>query len=305
MIFEPTEKQVRVGVAGTDEEGLVELLYRTTAGKAMDRLNAKGLTPERIQEFVKPILGEPEQAFTGDPDDAEFIVEVSQVSGSAEAGELAVLWHALGHAKSDDPVVFDPADALDYETVEEVLGRDFLFEARDDLRRRIHLTGALFDFVIKTKPEAIQFIKEKMKRLSEDEFIGSIVVPILKAEGYENVKPTVHGPGEFGSDTLPMRRAELGKWFYYGAQAKVQRIGQTEAASQVTAQLRTALSHSFSDSSDNVMKKLDFVYLFLGQGATNEAIQVFVSNFPNSVRVFDESDIAELVLKHNLLGNLP
>jgi len=306
MIYESEEREVDVKEQtddGTESRERVELRFRTTVAKATDRLRAKGLTIERVEELALEVLNaEPEE--NGADEDSEFVIDLWVEEGLPEIGELLVLWPALEAAKSTDVVVFDAGDALEYDNVKDVRARDFIAEARSWLRRRLQAINSLLGFVMSPTPETLGFVSDRLALLNEKQLLDRVIVPILQCEGYYNVESVeFHGPSEFGSDTKPMRRTQMGVWYYEGVQAKAIRVGQSEAT-HAAAQIEAALTVLFNDTTDNLPKRLSMMLLFLSQGATEQAKKYLSNKNPTQLRIFETREIAELILKHDLIRNL-
>jgi len=338
MIFEPGDKETKLHTETYEGESheYVDVRYRATAKQAISRLEAKGLSFDRVKRWVASLLGltvpelesslasdeaaqefeegkpkdekTPEEGDDYDEDianDPTYAYEVLTDDGYFELAALLSLWPALLAAKPEDAVMFDGSDAALVMDSKEILETDFVKEARDALQDRLNTTSALLEFLRRPTPEAIEFVKDRLAEMSEDDFLRKVVVPVLEAEGYQNVKVIQHhGPTEFGTDLKPMRKSEMGKWYYEGAQAKAERIDQ-DMAPHVWAQIETAFGVKFSDEADNTPKSLDRMYLFMAKGATTNGLRYLQEkSFGRTVRFFDPDDIAALVLRHDLLGNL-
>lgn len=317
MLFRPEEKELSVE-SDTDIEGetieSAKILYRTTASRARERLTSVGLDYERIRKMAADVLAmQPDEVLAAiegrryaedESWDAEIIMEVLAHEGQDLIAELLIVWNELNSAGEDALVLFDPSEVTASRGPKEIEGRDLLIEARNALRVRRHVVASLLDFVTKPTPEAEDYVIKRMIALDEDAFLRKVVVPVLEAEGYGNVKVIEHhGPSEMGSDTKILRKLEMGKWEYAGAQAKGARVSQDDAP-HIRSQVETALTVEFTDDADRNRKRLDRVMLFLGQGATANALAVLHAPYTKSVKIFDPTDIARLVLKHDLLGNL-
>jgi hypothetical protein len=315
MLFEADEKQTqaRTETDGDEIHEYIEVKYRTTVKQAVGRLASKGLTFDRTKKMAAAVLDMDVAALEtllfaskGKPlQDADYELEFLVDEGYFELAYLLTLWPIFEAADPDDPVVFDATETTISMETEEILEVDFVREARDSLRKRLQITSALLDYLRKPTPDSMEFVKKQLRGLSEDEFLERVVRPLLEAEGYQNVKVIeYHGPSEFGSDVKPMRKMEMGKWYYGGAQAKAERI-EADAAPHVWAQIETALGVRFVDDADNIPKPLDRVFLFMAKGATSNAMRYLQErSFGRTVRFYDADDIATLVLKHDLQGNL-
>lgn len=296
------------------------LRYETTSGKAIERLKSVGLDRERVISIAANALnidrGSIEEALVVDihePDevedgkwDAEQITEELGLKGCGLVSELLILWEVLNRAPKKTKIIFDPTEVLaDFETPEHLRSRDFLKEARDNLRRQLATIGAMLDFLRQPTPDAVAYTVDLVGRMSEDCILERVIVPVLRCENFENAKVIPHhGPFEFGSDILPMRRCDMGKWEYVGAQAKAKKLN-SKTATEAWSQLETALSVEFQDATDNTPKRLEKMLLFLANGATPNAEKYLSGKLVGKpIKVFDSVDIAVLVLKHDLLGNL-
>ncbi len=318
MLFQPDEKESSVAKYVDDFDGeerdYPRILYRSTVGKVKQRLTALGLDYERVRKLAGDVLEmEPVDVlaamdgrmYAGDESwDAEILMEVLDHEGQDLIAELLAVWSKMNELEDEAPVLFDASEVTASLDTKDAEGRDLLREARNALRVRRHIVASLLDFVTKPTPEAEEYVAKRLATLDEDAFLKKIVVPILQAEGYENVKVVEHhGPGELGSDTKLMRKLEMGKWEYAGAQAKATRVAASHAP-DVRRQVEAALTVEFVDDADRARKRLDRMMLFMGEGATLDALAILQQPYSKSVKIFDATDIARLVLRHDLLGNI-
>ncbi len=310
IIFEAEDKRFDF------EEGNLVLTYASTVGTIMQRLEQKGITFERLKTLAGEALGDPEgvrSAFEEPEqivDDEEegiplgWVQEALDSHGNSEILELIALLNHLETAKPDAPVVFDPSVVLDVISREEAETLDLTLLARARLRGKLASLQAILGFMGPPNPESIAWVKDHIGRMDEDDLLERVIVPVLRSEGFHQVEVVEHhGPGEFGADVRPMYKMEMGKRMYYAAQAKAQRIRPADAT-DVWSQLETALNVEFRDGADNLRKKVNMVYLFLGNGATQEALEYLYGKGTQQIRIFKPGEIAERVLANNLQGNL-
>jgi hypothetical protein len=322
MIFEPSDK-TPFSYEYEDDGSIITafgLKYKTTVGNAINRLETKGIGLERIAEMAACALNcrvdevladmrtwEKRKLNEFGQNEADnLVIELGDIRNYTDLADLTDLWMALSKHSSTEQVIFNPTEVLSSWEEQEILETDFLLNARNEMRMKLQILGGLLRFVTQPTPDGIDYVITRLNEMDEDRLLHHIITPLLEKEGYQNVRIVeYHGGGEFGSDTVPMRKCEMGKWFYIGAQAKAERITNSKAP-QVWAQCETALSVELIDTLDNIEKKLEFVLLFLGKGATPEALKLLTRNASrnNSVRIFDASEIARLILKHDLIGNL-
>lgn len=165
--------------------------------------------------------------------------------------------------------------------------------------------------ITKRTPRGIKDIEGKIISKfnnNEDEFINTIVIPLLYRMSFINVKKVIHhGPGELGIDIGPF----VGSGFEWrdiilGAQIKTYKLDSSSGSSKniniLIDEIKKALNNSFYIDSLNIKTKLDFVLAILSQHPTIEALNTFYSAFDGERKVIllTPDKIAELVWKYRV-----
>jgi hypothetical protein len=142
----------------------------------------------------------------------------------------------------------------------------------------------------------------------EDEFINTVVVPLLRNMGFGPVERIQHhGPGELGLDIGPFTGAGF-EWrkAFCGAQVKCVKLnaksGSKNNIQHLIDQVNKALNNRFFDEATARDSGLDYVLVFLSKHPTPEAIKTFNSRFEGDRRVIvlTPRKIAELVVKYGV-----
>jgi hypothetical protein len=140
----------------------------------------------------------------------------------------------------------------------------------------------------------------------EDEFINSIVMPLLFKMGFSLVnRVQYHGPGELGVDVGPF----LGPGFewrnaFCGAQVKCAKLnaksGDKDNINVLIDEVKKALYNNFYDMTNALESKLDYLFVFLSQYPTIEAMNTFDNAFmgERKIIVLNPMRIAELIWKY-------
>jgi len=185
------------------------------------------------------------------------------------------------------------------------------------VRKPPELTRQYYEEILRPEIEKIQrahaaFDKEaclkRLRSLSEDDLINTVLVPLLRGLGFHDVPAVVHhGPGEFGADIGPFfEMGALGVRFYYGAQVK--RVNVSAMASSpgnVNAwlnQASSALTKRFRDA-DNRLRRLDKVYMITSGKITADArslLDDYLQRDPRIV-VLDGAQIVERLYTAKLI----
>jgi hypothetical protein len=96
------------------------------------------------------------------------------------------------------------------------------------------------------------WVLNRIRKLSENDFIQKILIPLLSRMDFQSVKAVSHrGQWEFGQDIQLFHKTDDFGRFYYAAQVKVVDIRTKSSrlqgnASNITSQLDTALNTSQS-----------------------------------------------------------
>ncbi len=175
--------------------------------------------------------------------------------------------------------------------------------------KKINFDYSVYGFVIDNDPNLNNRLLSKIQSISDEhKLINQILVPLLKAMGFEGVKPVAfHGQGEFGKDILPFsKRTEFGTVRYLSLQAKSVKIHGTNKkrnnAAEVINQTRTAFGVRFSDSTDNEIKQIDEAIIATNQDITPEAKHFIEQELIGNRRItfIDRHKLVELVKNYNL-----
>ncbi len=165
--------------------------------------------------------------------------------------------------------------------------------------------------VTRKTPKGVKNIEQKITEKfinNEDEFINSIVIPLLYKMNFSNIKRvTHHGPGELGIDIGPF----VGSGFEWrkiilGAQVKACKLTASGKSSnnitELIKEVEKALHNSFFINELNVKVKLDYVLAIVSQHPTIEALTTFHSAFEGNRKVIllTPDRIAELSWKYGL-----
>ncbi|HBQ86728.1 MAG TPA: hypothetical protein DD811_09660 [Syntrophomonas sp.] len=160
-------------------------------------------------------------------------------------------------------------------------------------------------------PVGILHIEEKIKCYqpgNEDEFINSIILPLLTRMGFSLVSRVQHhGPGELGIDIGPY----IGSGFewrkaFCGAQVKCAKLnassGNKYNVNALIDEVKKAIHNKFFDMTNATESKLDYVLIFLSQYPSNEALTTFNNAFlgERKVILLNPMRIAELIWKYGV-----
>jgi hypothetical protein len=135
-------------------------------------------------------------------------------------------------------------------------------------------------------------LKAQIQALSEDELIKEVLVPVLNAQDFKNVKPiSFHGPGESGGDFHPFYKInEFGKITYYSAQAKAVKIHSKAGAkegnvNQLIDQMKKLFRTPFKSFIDNTEKRITYAFIFCSQDVVNEARDQLFHEIENDMQI--------------------
>lgn len=160
-------------------------------------------------------------------------------------------------------------------------------------------------------PRGILHVEERVKSFctgKEDEFINTVIIPLLMKMGFSLVsKVQHHGPGELGLDIGPFSGVGF-EWrkALCGAQIKCSkqnaRSGSNHNINALIDEVKKALHNHFFDMTCGLDSKLDYVFVFLSQYPTKEAVNTFNDAFLGERRVvlLEPIRIAELVCKYGV-----
>ncbi|MDN5845874.1 MAG: restriction endonuclease [Candidatus Nitrosocosmicus sp.] len=230
--------------------------------------------------------------------------------GIPEISALYQLLLALEFSDDNEKIILDMRNLYDYfqsNQEEDDEGESIIPEytslGKESFIDKYSIMQYLYSRFIIDRDEVKENLKY-IKKLSENELIEKVLVPLFKKMGYYNVKAVPHGPEEKGIDIGPFFENKFTQLFYYGIQAKVVKIHTNSRkedgnAELILTQLRTAMSHEFEVDSDNKIKLSD-VFLITSKEITNSARGYINKNLPHVVIIMDGNSIAELTIKNNL-----
>jgi hypothetical protein len=158
-----------------------------------------------------------------------------------------------------------------------------------------------------------EILKTQIQALSEDELIREVLVPILNAQNFKNVKPiSFHGPGESGGDFHPFYKTnEFGKIIYYSAQAKAVKI-QSKAGvkegnvNQLIDQIKKLFRTPFKSFIDNTQKRITYAFIFCSQDVMHEAREQLFHEIENDMQInlVEIDDIVGAALKKGVADQI-
>lgn len=176
--------------------------------------------------------------------------------------------------------------------------------------RKQEKTSKVFDICKKT-PQGIKSIENmiiKKYHNKEDEFINTLILPLLSKMKFSNVKRvSFHGPGELGIDIGPFL-VDSFEWRYsiYGAQVKACKLNATSSGfnniNTLINEIEKAMNNHFYLDEFNSRVKLDYVLAIASQYPTNEALQTFYSRFENERKIIliTPDKLAKLIWKYGI-----
>jgi len=117
-----------------------------------------------------------------------------------------------------------------------------------------------------------------LDRVSEDEFIEKVLVPLFQGLGFRRVSPTGHRDKslEYGKDLWMKFQLPTGHWLYFCAQVKKDKIDSNNASGQrnvgtVLSQARMAFDHPIFDPEANTKVLLDHLFIISAKEITKAA----------------------------------
>lgn len=139
-------------------------------------------------------------------------------------------------------------------------------------------------FSQKTQPLSPQEKEQREKlakfldRVSEDEFIEEVLVPLFQRLTFRRVSPTGHKDKslEFGKDLWMKFQIPTGHWLYFCAQVKKDKIDSSNASGErnvasVLNQARMAFTHPIFDPEANCKVLLDHLFIISASEITKQA----------------------------------
>jgi hypothetical protein len=140
------------------------------------------------------------------------------------------------------------------------------------------------DFMAQVRPLSTEEIARKKKlasfldRVSEDEFIEKVLVPLFQRLQFQRVSPTGHKDKslEFGKDLWMKFQLPTGHWLYFSAQVKKDKIDSNNASglknvSSILNQARMAFDHPIFDPEENRNFLLDHLFIISAGEITKAA----------------------------------
>jgi hypothetical protein len=139
-------------------------------------------------------------------------------------------------------------------------------------------------FSQKTQPLSPQEKEQREKlakfldRVSEDEFIEEVLVPLFQRLTFRRVSPAGHKDKslEFGKDLWMKFQIPTGHWLYFCAQVKKDKIDSSNASGErnvasVLNQARMAFTHPIFDPEANCKVLLDHLFIISAGEITKQA----------------------------------
>lgn len=143
-----------------------------------------------------------------------------------------------------------------------------------------------------------------IESMKEDELIDKLILPLLRAMGFTNVRKVGHhGPGEFGRDILPFfKYDEFMQKMFYAVQVKKGNI-TARNINAIMDQAKTALSVSFIDPYDNKRKRIDKAIIIFSGKLTPDASRILEDNLEIQTNIvfIDNNRLFELLRQNNLM----
>lgn len=140
------------------------------------------------------------------------------------------------------------------------------------------------DFLDQVRPLSSEEIAQREKlasflyRVSEDEFIEKVLVPLFQRLQFRRVSPTGHKDKslEFGKDLWMKFQIPTGHWLYCSAQVKKDKIDSNNASglkniSSILNQARMAFDHPIFDPEENRKVLLDHLFIISAGEITKAA----------------------------------
>jgi len=306
-------------------------IFKLEVRSAKKKLNATGMTLEKLEEKIAEFTGWPATVWkenrrfilTDDRDGLEkkeiqdnvdtnddnyenaldLLDQIIEDEGLYELVYLYQLLILLEMVKPDELIQLNVREFRDdYDNFEELI--------QDEKRKftdKVSMYNFLFSHTVPNKDQT-QLVLDKLQELKEDEIIRQVLIPLLNKMGFHNAESNeFHGPGELGADTkLFYELDRFGNRFYYAAQIKAMDIHTDSRreghAESVTNQLSLALNSKFIDSEDNEEKSIDRVMLITSGKIKDGARKFLHEKFENrSLVVIDGKKLAESLVKHDLV----
>ena len=174
---------------------------------------------------------------------------------------------------------------------------------------RIEIDYKVYGFVLNDDPIIENRLRSKIDSMDENQFISYVLLPLLKAMGFEHVqKVSFHGHGEFGADIRPFRKeTPFNTYEYLALQAKAKTIHGTSSksgnAAEIFSQIRQAFAVAFVDDLDNERKHIDKFIVATSKDIKADA-RIYIESELESKRAIiflDIDKIIELLKKFKLV----
>lgn len=140
------------------------------------------------------------------------------------------------------------------------------------------------DFLGQVRPLSAEEVAQRrwlttfLDRVSEDEFIEKVLVPLFQRFQFRRVSPTGHRDRslEFGKDLWMKFQLPTGHWLYFSAQVKKDKIDSNNASglknvSSILNQARMAFDHPIFDPEENRKVLLDHLFIISAGEITKAA----------------------------------
>ncbi|MBV6419603.1 MAG: hypothetical protein DAHOPDDO_00826 [Ignavibacteriaceae bacterium] len=150
-----------------------------------------------------------------------------------------------------------------------------------------------------------KIIFEYLNKVSEDDFIDEIIIPLFSSRGYEFYRRNSHGPGEKGKDLIFCRYIDLHYDLeYIAVQAKAEPITASNV-SEIAQQLIRAYKTSIPIKSGSGKIKPNYAILINARKHTNDAsseLPDLVDNNQN-IKIIQQENICDLIIKSGIAPN--
>lgn len=165
---------------------------------------------------------------------------------------------------------------LSEDELEERLKADARQNIEEELQHIIRQTQALL-------PEVKEALPEFLDCVSEDEFIGTVFIPILRQMGFQRAKAKGHRDKtlEYGNDIREMKwQLPTGHYLYFAAQVKAGNIiygisKPNQNVEQLLTEARMALEKTIYDPEINRDVRVDHVFI-VASGNINEGARKYL-----------------------------
>jgi len=165
--------------------------------------------------------------------------------------------------------------------------------------------------VILNNSQNRKIIFDYLNKVSENDFIEEIIIPLFSSQGYTLLRINAHTAGERGKDIIFYRHVELFQDIEYIAiQAKTKEVN-TKNVTEIANQLIRTLKTSFQLKAGIGLIKPNYAMLINARRHSNDAtseLPDLVENNQN-IKILSQENVCELIIKsgiapEKLLSNL-